>query len=155
MSELKAELDWATGELCNANARLAELETALNTAYHDNPIDETKIEAMSMQREIEEVKLQIDKLYDIHHIAHERFTKMEMAFEIARQYNLLSVISVNLRNLLLVGRPDLRSRLDVRAALAAIGAALHEYCWLQPSDAADARVRYSLMHFEARIGVDG
>ncbi|MEO5375931.1 MAG: hypothetical protein H7840_17020 [Alphaproteobacteria bacterium] len=151
MSELRAELDWATHELSIANNRLAELESTLNAAYHDVPIDEKKIERMSMEREIEEAKLQIDSLYDLHHIARTRFEKMEMAFEIARQYNLLSVVSVNLRNLLLVGQPDLRSRLDVRAALAAIGSALHDYCWVEPSDEADARVRSTLMHFESCV----
>lgn len=154
LAELYGELEWARQELENANKALADLEVALNAAlYHDTAgsIDATQTVHLERQREIKEAGLRIDALYDLHYIARQRFHRMEHAFEIARQFNLLSVICVNLRNVLLVERPDLRSHPDIREAMHAIAIALHAYCWEAPSDAHDTAIRTALLDFDTLV----
>ena len=106
---------------------------------------------LEQKREIEEAGLRIDALYDLHRIAQHRFHRMEHAFEIARQFNLLSVICVNLRNVLLAERSDLRSHPDIRTVMPAVAIALHSYCWEAPSDAHDTAIRSALLDFDTLV----
>ncbi|MBF0094440.1 MAG: hypothetical protein HQL33_08425 [Alphaproteobacteria bacterium] len=150
LSELQVELDAATAALDDANRRLAELETAFNRATRQpSSIDSDSFKRLSGQREIDEAALRIDALYDRQHIIQERFRRMETAYCVAREFNLVSVIEVNLRNLLLKPRLDLEGRDDVRDALSAVAAALHRYCWQEPSDEADSEIRRALAAFDA------
>ncbi|MFN3077306.1 MAG: hypothetical protein ABT940_10575 [Alphaproteobacteria bacterium] len=149
LTELKDELGWATRELAAVNGRLAELESGFEEAVFHNKATSRQQARLARKRDVEELELHIDHLYELHRVAEERFLRMERAFEIARSYNLLAVVAVNLRNVLLPGRPEQRRDMRLRDAIDEIAEALHAYCWVGPTDEADARVRQSLLQFES------
>ncbi|KAF0139317.1 MAG: hypothetical protein FD153_977 [Rhodospirillaceae bacterium] len=127
---------------------------ALNsTLYHANIANSDPAQAaiLLQKREIEEAGLHIGTLCDLHCITRQRFHRMERAYEIAHQYNLLSVICVSLRNLLLGPQVNLRRRPEIRAVMQAVVAALHRYCWESPSDANDTAIRTALLAFDTLI----
>lgn len=149
LTELKDELAWVTRELGAANTKLAEMEANFEDAAFHHDANTREQMTLSRQRDIEELELHIDSLYDLYHTAETHFLQIERAFEIARQYNLLTVISVNLRNLLKVGPAEMQRKPEVREAINTIASALHQYCWVAPTDAADEAIRKSLLAFSS------
>ncbi|MBF0562823.1 MAG: hypothetical protein HQL37_12580 [Alphaproteobacteria bacterium] len=152
LTELQDEMTWANRELVAANDQLAELESRFADAAFHHLVNDQQLTTLTLQRDIDELELHIDHLYDLCNQARDRFTKMERAFAIARQYNIVAVIAVNLRNLLVAGPMEIRARPEVRKIINGIASALHAYCWKAPTDEMDVKIREALLELRTCLG---
>jgi hypothetical protein len=151
LSELVAHLDTAEKALHAANDRLAAIETEFNRmVFHDADIARARkaLSDLSARRERLERRLRIETLLDESRAAEERFRRVSDLFAIAGRYAQVPVVAANLRMRLAEANPVLRYREDVRAAARDLADALHDYCWNQPSDAADRKVRAAWSRLE-------
>lgn len=152
LGELRAELDWVTGELSSAVARLSAIESDYNRATFPQASGRRAVAVTTREEaDARQESLAIDRLFDLQRIARQRVDRIEEVYAIGRCYWLVAVVAMNLRRRLAAGRPDLLTDRTKRQAILDLAAAVHAYCWDGPSDEADDAIRDAWLRIESGL----